>query len=121
MNPPEDKLLTIVAEAALERSLVADLDRLGVGGYTITDARGRGSRGRRSSGWEHSGNVRIELDNTSRISYEGPLSLVITYAADNPAPRTLRGVGTWHVPKHDMQGHPAEWIKMTAAIESRPE
>ena len=61
MNPPEDKLLTIVAEAALERSLVADLDRLGVGGYTITDARGRGSRGRRSSGWEHSGNVRIEI------------------------------------------------------------
>lgn len=68
-----------------------------------------------------SGNVRIELDNTSRISYEGPLSLVITYAADNPAPQTLRGIGTWYVPKHDMQGRPVEWIKMTAAIESRPE
>jgi hypothetical protein len=61
MNPAENKLLTIVAESALERSLVADLDRLGVGGYTITDARGRGSRGRRSSGWEHTGNIRIEV------------------------------------------------------------
>lgn len=61
MNPAENKLLTIVAESALERSLIADLDRLGVGGYTITDVRGRGSRGRRSSGWEHTGNVRIEV------------------------------------------------------------
>ncbi len=61
MNPAENKLLTIVAESALERSLIADLDRLGVGGYTITDARGRGSRGRRSSGWEHTGNIRVEI------------------------------------------------------------
>lgn len=61
MNLAQDKLLTIVAESALERSLVSDLDRLGVGGYTIIDARGRGTRGRRSSGWEHSGNIRIEI------------------------------------------------------------
>jgi len=61
MKPSEDKLLTIVAESALERSLVAELDRLGVGGYTIIDARGRGSRGRRSSGWEHTGNIRVEI------------------------------------------------------------
>lgn len=61
MKPAEEKLLTIVAESALERSLVADLDRLGVGGYTIIDARGRGTRGRRSSGWEHTGNIRVEI------------------------------------------------------------
>jgi hypothetical protein len=61
MNPAENQLLTIVAESALERSLITDLDRLGVGGYTITDARGRGSRGRRSSGWEHTGNIRVEI------------------------------------------------------------
>ncbi len=61
MNPEENTLLTIVAEAALERSLTADLDRLGVSGYTILDARGRGRRGRRSSGWEHTGNIRVEV------------------------------------------------------------
>ena len=61
MKPEESTLLTIVAESALERSLVAELDRLGVSGYTISDARGRGRRGRRSSGWEHSGNIRVEV------------------------------------------------------------
>ncbi len=61
MKPEENKLLTIVAESALERRLIADLDRLGVSGYTSADVRGRGSRGRRSSGWEHTGNIRVEI------------------------------------------------------------
>jgi len=55
------RLLTIVTEAVLERELVAELEALGVRGYTITDARGRGSRGRRSSDWAQEGNVRIEI------------------------------------------------------------
>ena len=42
------KLVTIVAEAVLAESLVVTLDRIGVSGWTMTDARGRGSRGRRS-------------------------------------------------------------------------
>lgn len=53
------KLLTVVAEAVLEESLVATLGRMGVSGWTITDARGRGSRGRRS-GEIPGANVRIE-------------------------------------------------------------
>ncbi len=67
------------------------------------------------------GNVSIELDNTNRTKYEGPISIVITYAADNAAPKSLRGVGTWDVPKHDPHGQVAETIRMTAAIESRPD
>ncbi|HSN72641.1 MAG TPA: DUF3240 family protein, partial [Steroidobacteraceae bacterium] len=55
------KLVTIVTEAALERLVVADIEKLGVRGYTITDARGSGSRGRRQSTWEHGGNVRVEV------------------------------------------------------------
>jgi nitrogen regulatory protein PII len=55
------RLLTIVTEAVLERELVAELEALGVRGYTITDARGRGSRGRRSSDWAQEGNMRIEI------------------------------------------------------------
>jgi hypothetical protein len=55
------RLLTIVTESALERDLVDDFERLGVRGYTITDARGKGSRGTRRSDWAQAGNIRIEI------------------------------------------------------------
>jgi len=55
------RLLTVVTEAVLERDLVAELESLGVRGYTITDARGKGSRGRRHSDWAQEGNIRVEI------------------------------------------------------------
>lgn len=55
------RLLTIVTEAVLERELLAEFEALGVRGYTITDARGQGSRGRRRSEWAQEGNIRIEI------------------------------------------------------------
>jgi hypothetical protein len=55
------RLLTIVTEAVLERELIAELDALGVRGYTITDARGRGGRGTRKSDWAQEGNIRVEI------------------------------------------------------------
>jgi hypothetical protein len=55
------RLLTIVTEAVLERELLAEFAALGVRGYTITDARGRGSRGTRQSEWAQEANIRIEI------------------------------------------------------------
>jgi hypothetical protein len=55
------RLLTIVTEAVLERELLAEFDTLGVRGYTITEARGKGGRGRRQSDWAQEGNIRIEV------------------------------------------------------------
>lgn len=55
------KLLTIVTEAALEGTLVRDLDQLTAHGYTITDARGGGTHGVRDAGWDASSNIRIEV------------------------------------------------------------
>lgn len=55
------KLLTIVTEAALEDALVSDIETLGAHGYTITDARGKGSRGRRDAAWMPHANIRIEV------------------------------------------------------------
>lgn len=60
MNRTEHcKLVTIVAEAVLTEALVVALERTGVTGYTVSDARGRGSRGRRT-GEIPGENVRIE-------------------------------------------------------------
>ncbi len=61
MHTERRKLLTIVTEAPLEQNLLKDLERLGAGGYTVTDARGKGSRGVRNAQWEHSGTIRVEV------------------------------------------------------------
>ena len=54
-------LLTVFTESALETQLVADLARLGARGYTITNARGRGSSGLRAAAWEANSNIRLEV------------------------------------------------------------
>ncbi|HPF27445.1 MAG TPA: hypothetical protein P5528_08445 [Steroidobacteraceae bacterium] len=61
MSHATRKLVTIITEAQLERELTRELEDQGVLGYTITDARGRGTHGQRSSNWELSANIRIEL------------------------------------------------------------
>ncbi len=55
------KLLTIVTEAALEHTLVRDIETLGARGYTITDARGKGGRGQRDATWAPHANIRLEV------------------------------------------------------------
>jgi nitrogen regulatory protein PII len=54
-------MVTIITETAVERALLAELDALGARGYTITDARGKGSRGVRQSDWTQEGNIRVEV------------------------------------------------------------
>jgi hypothetical protein len=55
------KLLTIFTETALESLLINDLEQHGALGYTITNARGKGSKGVRSGSWEANSNIRIEV------------------------------------------------------------
>ena len=55
------KLVTIVTEAALEDTLVRDIETLGAKGYTITDARGKGGRGKRDATWAPHANIRLEV------------------------------------------------------------
>ncbi len=61
-------VVTIIAEQALESLLVRNLDELGVTGYTITDARGRGHRGVRRSTSAEAGNIRCEVVCTRRLA-----------------------------------------------------
>ena len=64
------KLLTIICEARLESSLAADVMRLGAHGYTVTDARGRGSRGVRNAVWDSAANIRLEVVCEERIAQQ---------------------------------------------------
>lgn len=63
MTLPTEKrtLLTVITEATIEQTLLRDLEHLGVRAYTVTDARGRGSRGVRDAAWRESSNIRIEI------------------------------------------------------------
>ncbi len=54
-------LITIITEASLETKLSRELDTVGVHGYTITDARGKGTRGTRKADWDADSNIRIEV------------------------------------------------------------
>ena len=54
-------LVTIVTESSLEGQLSRELEGLGVQGYTITDARGKGESGARNAGWDADSNIRIEV------------------------------------------------------------
>ncbi|MFN3425939.1 MAG: P-II family nitrogen regulator [Candidatus Thermochlorobacter sp.] len=53
------KLLTIIADEALQRRLIEDVKKLGAKGYTIEKAYGEGDSGGRISPWEGE-NIRIE-------------------------------------------------------------
>lgn len=84
MTLPTEKrtLLTVITEAAIEQALLRDLERLGVRGYTVSDARGRGSRGVRDAAWEEAANIRIEVI-CSRVQADAVLGhLQARYYAD---------------------------------------
>lgn len=61
MSHIQRKLITIVTEAVLEVELQELLKDLGASGFTITNARGSGSRGIRDAGWQSSSNIRVEV------------------------------------------------------------
>lgn len=61
MTARPHRLLTIICESILEAFLEEDLPKLGARGYTISDARGLGSHGRRSGAWRKEGNIRVEI------------------------------------------------------------
>lgn len=63
------KLVTIVTEAAIEHELTREIERLGARGFTVSDARGKGSRGVRDAEWGTTANVRIEVVCTADVAH----------------------------------------------------
>jgi hypothetical protein len=54
-------LLTILSEAVLEDTLIDEIMALGAKGYTVSEARGRGTHGVRTGKWTAGGNIRIDV------------------------------------------------------------
>jgi uncharacterized protein len=72
------KRVTIIAESLLEARLLADLERLGAKGFTITEARGRGSRGVRASEWEGQ-NLKLETIVSPEVADRIMMRMVESY------------------------------------------
>lgn len=56
-----EKLLTIITESDIEEHLLADLDKLGAKGYTLTSVRGKGEKGLRNAIWSANSNIKVEV------------------------------------------------------------
>jgi nitrogen regulatory protein P-II 2 len=67
MRTTPRKLITIVAEPVLEDRLIQEIKRLGATGYTLTDARGEGTRGVHMSEWMGR-NLRLEIISTPEVA-----------------------------------------------------
>jgi len=61
MKLARKKLVSVVAESALETTLVKEIKRLGAGGYTIVAAHGEGSRGVRKGDWDQNRNILLQV------------------------------------------------------------
>lgn len=55
------RLLVIITEAALEKSLARDARRLGAHGYTVSDVRGAGHSGIREGSWEADRSIEMKV------------------------------------------------------------
>jgi nitrogen regulatory protein P-II 2 len=55
------RLLVIITEAALEKSLARDARRLGAHGYTVSDVRGAGHSGIREGSWEADRSIEMKI------------------------------------------------------------
>lgn len=79
MTNDNARLLTIYTEAALESRLIADIEKYNAPGYTISNARGKGSHGSRAASWEANSNIRVEMICHAELARQFALYLQETY------------------------------------------
>ncbi len=76
------KLLVIIGESALEKSLVSDARRFGAHGYTITDVRGGGERGDREARWEADRSIEMKVICEEAVAAKLAQHVLDRYAAN---------------------------------------
>ena len=87
------KLLIVIAEAALERQLVADVKRLGAHGYTVIDVRGGGARGDRNADWDADRSIQMEVICDDAVAEAIAEHIHLTYFDDYAVSVVITEVG----------------------------
>ena len=82
MTKHPKKLLVIIAEAALEKRLVADVRRAGAHGYTVHDVRGGSDYATRESSWEADRTIEMKVICDEAVADAIATHVLECYAAD---------------------------------------
>ena len=80
MNKHPRQLLVIIAEAALEKRLVADARAAGAHGYTVHDVRGRSEYATREGHWEADRTIEMKVICEAHVADQIAQHLMATYA-----------------------------------------
>jgi len=63
------KMVTIIAESALEAMIIKNIKRFGVSGYTLMYAMGNGERGVRKGDWDQNKNIFLQTVCTDEVAH----------------------------------------------------
>lgn len=81
MQTHSRKLLVVICEAALEKSLIDDIAMLGAAGYTIADVRGGGRGGTRDGTWEADRSIEMKVICEAAVAERIAAHVLATYGA----------------------------------------
>jgi nitrogen regulatory protein P-II 2 len=73
------KLLVVICEAALEKSVVDDAHGMGAAGYTIAEVRGGGRGGVREGAWEADRSIEVKVICEAAVAERLAEHLLSTY------------------------------------------
>jgi nitrogen regulatory protein P-II 2 len=80
MNVHPKKLLVIIVEAVIEKSLIRDARQFGAHGYTISEVRGGGDRGDREAAWEADRLIEMKVICDEAVAAKLAQHVLATYA-----------------------------------------
>lgn len=69
VNFTKKKMVTIIAESALEAMIVKNIKRFGASGYTLMYAMGNGDRGVRKGDWDQNKNIFLQTVCSDEVAH----------------------------------------------------
>ncbi len=99
MQTHSRKLLVVITEAAIERSLVADARRLGAHGYTVYEVRGGGLYGDREGDWDVDRSISLNLVCTAEVAERIAAHVLEAYAKHYAVSMYLTDVAVFRAEK----------------------
>ena len=99
MDTHPRKLLVIIAEAALEKSLIADARAFGAHGYTLGDVRGGGGSGDREARWEADRSIEMKVICDAAVAGELARHVLASYAPNYAVTLFTADVGVFRPQK----------------------
>jgi hypothetical protein len=100
MSTHARKLLVVITEGALERSLVKDIRVFGALGYTIHDVRGAGRHGERPGDWEADRSIEIKVICEQAVADRLAAHILQSYSEDYSLSLYLADVSVFRKDKY---------------------